>query len=148
MSKAQVPDFEKYPNEAQWDPVGINLRLESICTSALTPSTPPQPVFKKGRTTGCTWGLAGAIRTDVKLENEIYTVVDICSPESHRHDFCKQGDSGAVVLDKQGRLCGLLIGGTERDFGQGADFEHGFVIPIDLVFDDIESVTGLKVSLP
>lgn len=145
---AQVPDFDKYPKEAEWDPIGIDLRLESICTSALTPSTPAQAVFKKGRTTGYTWGLASAIRADVKLEEDIYTVVDVCSPESCPHDFCKHGDSGAVVLDKQGQLCGLLIGGTERDFGQGSDLEHGFVIPIDIVFEDIESVTGLKVSLP
>lgn len=146
--KAQVPDFDKYPQEAEWDPIGVDLRLENICTSALTPSTPPQAVFKKGRTTGYTWGLASAIRTAVKLEEEIYTVVDICSPESYPHDFCKHGDSGAIVLDKRGQLCGLLIGGTERDFGQGSDLEHGFVIPIDIIFDDIEKLTGLKVSLP
>lgn len=28
------------------------------------------------------------------------------------------------VLDEQGQLRGLLIGGTERDFGQGSDLEH------------------------
>lgn len=70
-NKAQVPDFDKYPHEAEWDPIGVDLRLESICTSALTPSNPPQAVFKKGRTTGYTRGLASAIRTDVKLEEEI-----------------------------------------------------------------------------
>lgn len=105
-------------------------------------------VFKNGRTTGNTWGLANAIRSDVNLEEVVYSVVDVYSPRSHPHDFCKHGDSGAIVLDRRGQLCGLLIGGTERDFGQGGDMEHGFVIPIDIVFEDIESVTGLKVSLP
>ncbi|MCJ1347253.1 hypothetical protein MMC31_005475 [Peltigera leucophlebia] len=141
--KAQVPDFDKYPKPNGTLPVS---------TSSWTAFVPrpllPQLPLKKRRTTGDIWGLANAIRADIKLENNIYTVVDICSPESHPHDFCKHGDSGSVVIDKQGRLCRLLIGGTERDFGQGADFEHGFVIPIDIVFDDIESVTGLKVSLP
>lgn len=143
-----MPDFNQFPNEAGWDPIGFNLRLESISTFALTPSNFPQVIFKNGRTTGNTWGLANAIRTDVILEGVIYSVVDVISPRSHLHDFCKHGDSGAIVLDKRGQLCGLLIGGTERDFGQGADMEHGFVIPIDIVFEDIESLTGLKVSLP
>lgn len=56
--------------------------------------------FKKGRddrlhTMG---GLASAIRTDVKLEEEIYTVVEIFFPlECYPHDFCKHGDSGAIL---------------------------------------------------
>lgn len=38
------------------------------------------------------------------------------------------------MLDKQGQLCGLLLIATERDFGQGSDLEHGFAIPIDILF--------------
>lgn len=112
-----MPNFKQYPKKAGWDPIGLNLRLESISTLALMPSNFPQVVFKNGQTTGNTWDFANGIQSDVLLEGVVYSVVDIILPRSHLYDFYKYGDSGAIVLDKQGQLCGLLIGGRERDFG-------------------------------
>ena len=64
------------------------------------------------------------------------------------HHFSSRGDSGSFVFDADGKLAGLLFAGSEPDFGQGADLSHGYVIPIGAVIDDIEAMTGGKVSLP
>ena len=64
------------------------------------------------------------------------------------HHFSSRGDSGAFVLDADGKLAGLLFAGSEPVFGQGADMRHGYAIPIGLVFEDIATMTGGKVSLP
>lgn len=88
------------------------------------------------------------IRTDVLLENQIYSVVDTVPPQGHLHDFSQSGDAGSTVFDAQGNLCGLLFAGTDPILAHGAGRAHGLVIPIDVVFDDIEAFTGLKVELP
>ena len=41
-----------------------------------------------------------------------------------------------------------MFGGTNPLFSHGAGKAHGLVIPIDVVFDDIEAFTGCAVELP
>ena len=65
------------------------------------------------------------IRTDVLLENEIYTAVDIVPPPGHLHDFSQSGDSGSTIFDTKGDLCGLLFAGTDPIFAHGAGKAHG-----------------------
>ena len=83
------------------------------------------------------------------MEREIYSVVDICFLNLTLMIFEKQGDSGVMMLDKQGQLCGLLIGGWYRTeiLPKKSYLERGFFIPIDIVFDDIERLTALKFSI-
>lgn len=41
-----------------------------------------------------------------------------------------------------------FIAGTDPIFAHGVGKAHGFVIPMDVVFGDIEAFTGLTVKLP
>lgn len=138
-------DYLSFPLESGWQPKDA---VEKVDVSALVPSRPSQCVFKSGRTTGLTWGRVSVLRTDVLLENQIYTAVDIVPPQEQLHDFSQSGDSGSSVFDAEGSLCGLLFAGTDPIFAHGAGKAHGLVIPIDVVFADIEAFTGLKVELP
>lgn len=70
------------------------------------------------------------------MDREIYSVVDICFLNLTLIFFLK---TGAMVLDKRGQLFGLPIGGSEREFGQEYDLEHGFFVTNDIIFDDINS---------
>jgi hypothetical protein len=55
--------------------------------------------------------------------------------------FGDKGDSGAWVLDKEGRLGGLFIGGNEAT-------ELCYVTPISVVLEDIQTRLGCSVTLP
>lgn len=126
------------------------MQVEKVDPSVLEPKeSPTSPcVFKNGRTTGLTWGHVNGIRTDVLLEGKIYTAIDIVPPPGYLHDFFQRGDSGSTIYDAKGSLCGLLLGGTDPIFSHGAGKAHGLVIPIDVIFHDIETFTGFKVELP
>lgn len=109
-------------------------------------------VTKRGRTTGWTDGRVNAIRSDInimKKENkkgfnlfgrEIAAWLVLTTTEAGK--FCSLGDSGALVLDSStGSIVGLL-------FGSEIATGFGYVLPFDLVVEDIESVTGGKVIVP
>lgn len=49
------------------------------------------------------------------------------------------GDSGSWILNEVGQLVGLLWGGTHSVC---------YFTPIQMVLDDIEARTGMKVELP
>lgn len=77
---------------------------------------------------------------------KVWSAYDIVSANSK--DFSMGGDSGSFVLDSDGQLAGLLFAGSEPLVGHEADLRHGYVIPIGSVIDNIEAMTGGKVSLP
>jgi hypothetical protein len=57
--------------------------------------------------------------------------------------FCKPGNSGAFVLDEEGRCCGLLSACPLISYAG-----DGFALSIRELIEDIESLTGGRVSLP
>lgn len=137
--------YLSFPPESGWQTKDV---VENVDVSALVPSEPSQCVFKSGRTIGLTWGRVNVIRTDVQLENQIYTAIDNVPPQGQLHAFSQSEDSGSSVFDAEGSLCALLFVVTNPMFAHGASKTHGLVIPIDIVFADIEPSTGLKVERP
>jgi hypothetical protein len=112
-------------------------------------------VAKYGRTTGYTFGVMNAALTrinpviDSKWENfgNVYNLnastVGVCYSIviRGRSGFVEPGDSGSVVVhDGTGTWLGLL-------FGQSGA-EKGLMLPMDLIFQDIQNVTGLAVTEP
>lgn len=55
--------------------------------------------------------------------------------------FSYRGDSGAWVLNGKGQLGGMIMGGHLQNGGT-------YVTPISVVFEDIETRLGCKVTLP
>lgn len=102
-------------------------------------------LFKLGRTTGFTRGMYNGI-PEVTLEDwreedpghkrEIarrdHLVIGTAFEE---FPFSDQGDSGAFILDRTGKLIGLLLGGNDHTSGTR------FTL-ISNVFEDIKKVTG------
>lgn len=111
-------------------------------------------VGKCGRTTGFTYGLISPIPTLINpdiggpynfISAAKYLTVKDCihsmSFVAHSGAAVEKGDSGSIVLHApSGDWLGLLFGETST--------KSALFTPIDLVFRDIEKVTGQKVIEP
>lgn len=100
-------------------------------------------VRKKGRSTGWTRGtvnsikaIMGSVGAEYNKEVRVYSIVG-----DNESRFNLGGDSGSVVFDeektkenKTGTWVGLL--------NAGDGLNHGYMVPISLVFEDIKRVTG------
>ena len=70
-------------------------------------------VVKAGRNSNATVGSVDFVYGHVQFENtpletQEYTIV----AESYENIFSVKGDSGAGVIDEEGRICGFVLGGT------------------------------------
>lgn len=97
-------------------------------------------VFKRGRSTGLTWGTVNAIKVDIKLGDSVPHTAWYIVGSLTASAFAEPGDSGAFVLDRYGAWCGIVFGGS--------DDGNGYVTPVNRVVADIEALTGGHVSLP
>ncbi|KAI9781050.1 MAG: hypothetical protein M1839_006325 [Geoglossum umbratile] len=97
-------------------------------------------VFKRGRMTGLTIGKLSSINPRVQLDGKICSAWQVVGPRGK--PFCKKGDSGSFVMDSVGRWCALLFASPYDDSGDA------YVLPVDILIADIESMTGGTVFLP
>ncbi|RPA86479.1 hypothetical protein BJ508DRAFT_321610 [Ascobolus immersus RN42] len=104
-------------------------------------------VRKYGAGSGLTTGRLNGTEKAVKVEGnndlalEHFVIGDADSPE-----FSKSADSGSIVVDKRGRVVGLLVGG-EQLWKDGRSVRLSFYIPIEKVLGDIERVAGLELRV-
>lgn len=99
-------------------------------------------VYKFGRATQSTEGHFSHLQSEVKLPDSPHKTTEKVSiaTGSHGNGFGTKGDSGAWVLDREGRLGGLLIAGNPQ-------IGLVYVTPIGVVFADIEARLGCKVKV-
>ena len=126
--------------------------ITGISTSCFDDGQEKQ-VFKRGRTTGETWGIVNHIKPDVVLEDDgvkhVYSAWTVLVDGGRKNEeFICARDSGSFLLDYQGNLCGLLFASHEPGLGGGDSRPFAYVTPIDMVFEDIETITGFKVAIP
>jgi hypothetical protein len=132
-----------------YNPDGVYAILpnEAVSRFSIPPLSLNSFTIKNGRSTGVTTGRFASIRPDVQWEK---TDVKSTEWELVRYKrgsvYCERGDSGAFVLDKDGALCGLLIGQHVSAWSQ----QHGAGIatPIDDILDDVRMRTGGTLHLP
>lgn len=124
-AKAQVTDFDKYPKDAAWDPIGIDLWLEKHLHLRPYTHNSSSGSFQKETNCRIPLGPRQLYLSGGKAKKKRYTPWSIFTlPNRPPYYFCKHRDLGAIVLDKQGQSCGLLIIATEQDFGQKSDLDH------------------------
>ncbi|KAI9837412.1 MAG: hypothetical protein M1837_002979 [Sclerophora amabilis] len=106
------------------------------------------PYVLSGARTGISMGRFSEIDSNVEFRDEGMTnrvgktTETVFVPSKTYVRFSERGDSGAFVLDKSGRLCGMLLGGKLKNESVS------YVTPMEVIFEDIENVTGRRVSLP
>lgn len=102
------------------------------------------PVFKCGQATGVTMGYVNEIKQDSRslsgwpqdVANQSYVVLS-----AHENLLVgSAGDSGAWLVDAEGKLLGMVHGGNNNN-------KTCFVIPIHDLFTDIQNITGMMPSL-
>lgn len=101
-----------------------------------------RPVYKRGCVTGATTGRINEVTLNSCVEgwpsdvaNQTYVI-----ESSESGPMAAEGDSGAWLVDEEGKLLGIVHGG---DRGRGVCY----VIPIHDVFEDIKHMTGFAVDL-
>ncbi|HYQ65051.1 hypothetical protein [Actinophytocola sp.] len=115
--------------------------------SGVTAATTHMLVFKVGITTGRTAGIVVApsmpatLNLDGGTQKTYQQQIHIISVEPGKR-FADHGDSGALIVDKQGRAVGLLMGGHPPPPGQDESTAPTFANQIALV------TNALKIKLP
>lgn len=92
-------------------------------------------VMKRGNTTGLTVGRANVIFSYARYyygdNAETSKEWAILPFDSESGAFSDKGDSGSVIVDSQGRIGGLLTGGT---VGVMPSFDVSYATPISFLF--------------
>ncbi|KAH7235110.1 hypothetical protein B0J15DRAFT_503913 [Fusarium solani] len=70
-------------------------------------------VTKKGRTTDLTAGVVNGARSVIKLDRGLDSAFVIVSKPPIEQFFSAKGDSGSWIMDRAGRLVGMVWGGRE-----------------------------------
>ncbi|CAK7269552.1 hypothetical protein SEPCBS57363_003660 [Sporothrix epigloea] len=114
-----------------------------------------QFVMKRALKSGLTAGIVLDIESVTRhyfggVEEESYelAVVHLSNPHEFGHglpyEFSRAGDSGAVVFDLQGRIVGMLTGGS----GVESVIDCTYVTPLAKLQPDIEQTIGRRVRIP
>lgn len=98
-------------------------------------------VILHGAKTKRSRGIFSHIKSDCRLPGQPGYTREHVFVGLRGEPFAVRGDSGAFVLDRQGCLVGLLVGGPERGV-------HAYVTPIGEVCADIKARTDYIVELP
>lgn len=93
-------------------------------------------VWKYGRTSQYTYGVAADIMSDYRLPNSLISA-QLLIIDALDNSFSATGDSGSRVWDFQGHVCGLLYS------GQGYNCAT-YVTPIEFVLEDIQKQCNAK----
>ncbi|KAK2748870.1 hypothetical protein FQN55_004012 [Onygenales sp. PD_40] len=111
---------------------------------------PGSKLAKKGKTTNWTSGTVNAIKANLRMsrkesggEFNLHASRDISAwvahAPKHKRPFCSAGDNGSLVFNiDTGNVVGLL-------FSSDPD-GNGYFTPFNLVIEDIERVTGGRVT--
>ncbi|KAG7292834.1 hypothetical protein NEMBOFW57_002879 [Staphylotrichum longicolle] len=116
-------------------------------------------IYKNGTSTGPTIGVFSHIKSDVRIHDDAHLVTalgpDIRTSEEFvyigdpQSDWlAKNGDSGSVVFDREGRAVGLLFRGHRA---QNANNTYCYITPIEDIFNDIKdfskgSITEIRIA--
>lgn len=96
-------------------------------------------VWKFGRTSHFTFGLSSYIESDYCSDSGVVSdeLVVVDCPGTIDNPFSKSGDSGSLIWDSDGYVCGMLWGGIKNSI-------ISFVTPIEYILEDIRQVCGAK----
>ncbi|GAB1318438.1 hypothetical protein MFIFM68171_08648 [Madurella fahalii] len=124
-----------------WKPTGETIRLHGIFTAGYTQGTSPLMVGKQGRTTEMTWGVSNEIRSVIRInvDGRCYNILQWVIVSMNDRFFCRPGDSGSAIWDLNGRIGGIIDGGSG---GQTGKVDLTYATPISWILEHIEQNLG------
>ncbi|KFX92660.1 hypothetical protein V490_05271 [Pseudogymnoascus sp. VKM F-3557] len=93
-------------------------------------------VFKHGSTSGWTAGSLNEIRSDCRFESGSQTMEYCVVNIPDLNFFSYQGDSGACVVDIDGRIVGMVHSGNGENVPYGAEITY--LTPMEWIIQDIK----------
>ncbi|KAK0725662.1 hypothetical protein B0H67DRAFT_551171 [Lasiosphaeris hirsuta] len=111
-------------------------------------------VFKKGAISGVSAGKYSKTPADVAVHEDLHIAKGLQTPlstelgyvhqgtvnQGHASLFARNGDSGSIVWDEEGRALGLVF--TGQKVTGAKKHKLVYVTPLDEVFDDIKKFSG------
>ena len=115
----QNPYKFSYPASRQWKIGNICIPLDEIRNPKTFDknNSPALSVVKRGKTTGVTCGVSNEVKSYVRTHNTDKSSFEfkewaILGYDKSFSPFSTQGDSGALVVDAEGRMGGIVTGGS------------------------------------
>jgi hypothetical protein len=124
--------------------------------------------FKVGRTTGLTTGICNGVKTHCHWDddervrydergNQVDMAPDITEEYIlvrqslgqgvlEQDAFCKPGDSGSFIIDRFGRICGLLYGAAKAFNGPPGREEFYFYAGLAMTIPDVLKTISIKTT--
>ncbi|MCJ1347327.1 hypothetical protein MMC31_005550, partial [Peltigera leucophlebia] len=143
LSEALNPNIKNpykfvYPVDRQWKIENICIPLDEMRHPKEFDqnNTPALSVLKRGRTTGVTCGVANEVESYVRnygkssFESKDWAILGY----NKSSPFSARGDSGALVVDAEGRMGGMLTGGS----GFFNTTDVSYATPIVALFYDMQ----------
>lgn len=137
----QNPYKFAYPSGRQWKIQNTCIPLDELRHPKTFDrnNSPALSVLKRGRTTGVTCGVANEVESyvrtyfnkDSSFESKEWAILGYNNSFS---PFSDKGDSGALVVDAEGRLGGMLTGGS----GFSATTDVTYATPIVSLLQDMQ----------
>ncbi|KAI9762376.1 MAG: hypothetical protein M1840_001269 [Geoglossum simile] len=134
LGENKIPEF---PGK----PLGYDFLSERDVVSSMAPLTLDDHVVKAGSTSRTTYGRVSHIKHDCNIPGNGSITSEYVVVGQKGRPFAFQGDSGAFVVNGNGKLAGILIAGQDQ-------LGTAYVTPITEVMRDIQEVTGHEVTLP
>lgn len=139
LSNALNPNIQN-PHKFVY-PVGRQWKIENICIplgEMRHPNSLALSVLKRGRTTGVTCGVANEVEsyvcTYISASNSLKSKEwAILGSDKSFYPFSYKRDSGALVVDAEGRMDGMVTGGS--GFSEKTDVTY--VTPLVALLQDI-----------
>lgn len=104
----------------------------------------PVGVLKHGRSTGWTCGILNEIRSDCRHvrpgQADVITTEWCVLNVPHTTQFSCEGDSGAAVIDYDGKIVGMVHRGNAKSGRYRAEITY--VTPMDWIVEDIKATMG------
>jgi hypothetical protein len=104
---------------------GHSVEIIEIGTiSGTATATPGMAVRKRGRTTGLTYGIVDGVSLSITLpypgnvgSKTLTDQIDVRPDTVHNAEFADHGDSGAVLVNDEGKIVGLHFAGSNDGHG-------------------------------
>jgi WD40 repeat protein len=99
-------------------------------------------VAKSGPITKLTWGRLNEVKSVRRTDPQVIST-ECCVVGLARRSFSKKGDSGSVVFDLNGRIAGIMTGGT----GITDSVDTTYVTPMEWLLSDIKEQLKIPIHI-
>ncbi|KAK6336300.1 hypothetical protein TWF696_001862 [Orbilia brochopaga] len=100
-----------------------------------------EEVIKIGALSDLTFGTINGVKDAVNFKDNGIETREWCIAAKFRHVFSEEGDSESFVLNREGKVVGMITSGCDHITS------FSYMTPIKLILEDIRKQTGKEMTL-